>query len=100
MDAEKIRAIAEELLPKDRSPVPSADFGPEEGPLPYLLSGGRPCPSPLLSFLSAQSFVPPRPGEAALKQHLVSQLALRLLAGSFLSLLYRVYGKGPSKPGF
>lgn len=94
VDAEKIRAIAEELLPKDRSPVPSADFGPEEGPLPVSSLRREAMSVSAPQFLIGAKLCPAPAGEAALKQHLVSQLALRLLAGASSPFYTGLYEKG------
>lgn len=100
VDAEKIRAIAEELLPKDRSPVPSADFGPEEGPLPV-----SPLRREAMSVSAPQFLIGAklwsRPGGRGGAEAAPCFPACPAPAGgSFLSLLYRALRKGPSKPGF
>ena len=90
VDPERIEALARELLPAEKAPVPLADFGPEEGPLPVEAMHRQAMPVSAPQFLIGAK-LRAEAGEAGLRQRLVAQLALRLLVGAsspFYSSLY------------
>lgn len=94
IDPERVLAIAEEELPKTLSPVPKADFGPEEGLLPLEHFRSREMAVSAPQFLIGAKFRPAEEGQALLRQRLVSQLALRMLAGASSPFYARLYAQG------
>ena len=94
IDPERVLAIAEEELPKTLSPVPKADFGPEEGLLPLEHFRSREMAVSAPQFLIGAKFRPAEEGQALLRQRLVSQLALRML----VALLRQALCPGPDQP--
>ena len=94
VDAARIRAIAEEELPKEGGAVPRADFGPAEGLLPSrrLRRAAMSVSAP--QFLIGAKLAVAPAGAQALRQHLVSQLSLRLLVGSSSPFYTRLYSEG------
>lgn len=94
VDPERILAIALEELSEERCPVPQADFGPEEGPLPMAKLRREAMAVSAPQFLIGAKLIPAPEGEARLRQHLVAQLALRLLAGASSPYYTRLYADG------
>ncbi len=92
VDPERIAAIAREELTPERSAVPSADFGEDEGLLPY----GKECtvamPVSAPQFLFGAK-IEQHDGDI-LRQRLVGQLALRLLLGNSSPFYTRLYADG------
>lgn len=92
VDPERIAEIAREVLPGDRAAVPVADFGGDEGLLPF----GRECIVPMA--VSAPQFLfgakIGQKGRDILRQRLIGQLALRLLLGSSSPFYTRLYADG------
>lgn len=93
VDPERIEAIARDLLPADLAPVPEADFGPEEGPLPCETLHREAMAVSAPQFLIGAK-LRPESGEAGLRQRIVAQLALRLLVGSSSPFYTRLYSEG------
>ena len=75
VDPERVAALVESLLPAERAPIPRADFGSEEGPLP-------------LEALHREAM------PVSLRQRIVAQLALRLLVGSSSPFYTSLYADG------
>ena len=94
VDPERIRAIAEELLPKERAPIPEADFGEPEDLLPAEALHREAMAVSAPQFLIGAKLPPVDDGEAALRQRLTAQLALRLLVGSSSPFYTRLYAEG------
>lgn len=94
VDPERILAIAREELSEELRPVPQADFGPEEGPLPLAKLRREAMAVSAPQFLIGAKLIPAPEGEARLRQHLVAQLALRLLAGASSPYYTRLYADG------
>ena len=90
VDPERIFAIAEEELPKERLPIPHADYGEAEGPLPVQgrKSVEMAVSSPLF-YVGAK--VNP---DAAVREKLIGALSLRLLMGLSSPLYTRLYASG------
>ena len=93
VDPERIEALARELLSEERAPVPAADFGPEEGPLPVEALHREPMPVSAPQFLIGAK-LRPESGEAGLRQRIVAQLALRLLVGCSSPFYTSLYAEG------
>ncbi len=93
VDPERIAATAAELLSPEKSSVPEADFGPEEDLLPVeaLHTVSMPVSAPQfcigLKLRAAH-------GAEALRQRIVAQLVMRLLAGPSSSFYNSLYADG------
>jgi len=94
VDPERILAIAQEELPRERAGIPSADFGEAEELLPVSAYEKAAMPVSAPQFLIGAKLRPAAAGEAALRQRLTAQLALRLLTGSSSPLYTRLYAEG------
>ena len=93
VDPERIEALVRSLLPDEKAPVPEADFGPEEGPLPVETLHRESMPVSAPQFLIGAK-LPAFTGEAGLRQRIVAQLALRLLVGSSSPFYTSLYAAG------
>ena len=93
VDPARIEAMAAEILPKECAPVPRADFGPEEGPLPVETLHREAMPVSAPQFLIGAK-LRPASGEEGLRERIVAQLALRLLAGSSSPFYTSLYADG------
>lgn len=91
---EDIERIAREELGGGRAPVPQVDFGQQEGPLPAakLRRETMEVASPL--FLIGSKIRAEQSGDAAMRQRLVSRLALRVLCGASSAFYSRLYAEG------
>ena len=95
VEPERVRAIAEEVLPAEGSPVPAPDFGdPEDSMLPAETLHREAMAVSAPQFLIGSKFESEKEGEALLRQWLVSQLALRLLVGASSPFYTRLYAEG------
>ena len=94
VDPETVARIAEEELPKERAEIPTADFGEKESMLPRKrlcrVQGEVSAPQ----FLIGAKLDCAGHGEAALRQHLVAALCLRMLCGSSSPFYTRLYADG------
>lgn len=93
VDPERIRAIAMEVLPKERGELPKADFGPEESLLPTAAEHWETMSVAAPIFMIGAKLRAEK-GEAALRQQLVSALAMRLLVGSSSPFYTGLYESG------
>jgi len=94
VDSALIERIAAEQLPTALSPVPKADFGEEESLFPSECVH-RECMSVSApQFYIGAKLRPASDGLSLLRQHLVAQLALRLLVGSSSEFYTRLYADG------
>ena len=94
LEPEQILDIAREALPEACAPIPEADFGPLEQLQPVEAFGREPMPVSAPQFLIGAKLHPAPAGEAALRQRLTAQLALRLLVGASSPLYTRLYADG------
>lgn len=94
VDPERILAIAREELSDELRPVPQADLGPAEGPLPLEKRRAEAMAVSAPQFLIGAKLLPAPEGEARLRQHLTAQLALRMLAGASSPFYTRLYAQG------
>lgn len=94
VDPETVERIACEELPTEHRPVPVADFGtePDGAPEQKLSRVSMEVSAP--QFLIGAKLTPAARGEAALRQRLVSMLALRLLCSTSSPFYTRLYEKG------
>lgn len=94
IDPELIERIAAEELPQERANVPHADFGEAESPLPLerIHRQSMAVAAPLF-YIGAKLTVE-TDGDRLLRQHLVSQLAMRILAGASSPFYTRLYADG------
>ncbi len=94
VDPAAIERIALEVLGTDCAPVPRADFGAPESPLPAtsVRRETMEVSSPL--FLIGSKLDTEKAGEAAMRQRLVSRLALRMLCGASSPFYSRLYAQG------
>ncbi len=93
VDPERIEALARELLPEEKAPVPQADFGPAEDVLPIETLHREVMAVSAPQFLIGAKILP-ESGEAALRQRIVAQLVLRLLVGSSSPFYTSLYAAG------
>lgn len=94
LDPERILQIVSEELPAERRSIPKADFGAAESLLPvqYIRREQMAVSAP--QFLIGAKLQPAPEGEAALRQRLVAQLALRLLVGYSSAFYSKAYAEG------
>ena len=94
VDPEAIARIAEEVLPKEKMPVPRADFGEAESPIPseHLRTVEMEVSAP--QFLIGAKLLPGLRGTEALRQRLTASLALRMLCGASSPFFTRLYADG------
>ena len=93
VDPERIFAIAQEELPQEKAEPPKADFGPPEGPLPVGAVRREAMAVSAPQFYIGAKIVP-AVGDRVLRQRLVAQLALRMLAGHSSPFYARLYAQG------
>ena len=93
VEPEKLEALVRELLPGEKAPVPKADFGPEEDLLPLESVHREAMPVSAPQFLIGAK-LRDKPGEEGLRQHIVAQLALRLLVGASSKFYTSLYADG------
>lgn len=99
VDPEAVFAIAEEMLPAQRMPVPHADYGEAESllPLKTRISREMPVSAPLYYIGAKVPYIPATAeddGHACLKDGLVGDLALKLLLGRSSPFYTRLYASG------
>ena len=94
VDPEQILHVAEEVLPRDKAPVPTADFGPREDILPaeHFYTEAMEVSAP--QFLIGAKLAPGLSGREAQRRRLIATLALRMLCGSSSPFFTRLYAKG------
>lgn len=94
VEPERIAAIAEEALPHERGKLPRADFGAEESLLPTAAEHWETMSvSAPIFMIGAKLRCAPK-GEDAMRQHLISALATRLLVGSSSAFYTGLYARG------
>lgn len=94
VDPDFIEKIATEELPPDCAPIPKADFGEDDGLLPYETEHRETMAVSAPQFYIGAKVKAEKQGEALIKQHLVSQLSMRILAGSSSPFYTRLYTDG------
>jgi predicted Zn-dependent peptidase len=94
VDPEMIERIAREELPTEKAPVPVVDYGEEESALPNAQKRVENMEVAAPLFLIGSKIKAEREGQAAMHQHLISRLALRVLCGSSSSFYSRLYAQG------
>ena len=94
VDPGEIARIAEEVLPKEKMPVPRADFGEAESLIPseHLRTVEMEVSAP--QFLIGAKLLPGLRGTEALRQRLTASLALRMLCGTSSPFFTRLYADG------
>ena len=93
-DPERIFAIADELLPRERAEVPKADMGAPETELPLKGYNEECMEVSAPQFLIGAKIAPAPDGEALLRQKIVAQLALRTVFGTSAEFYNRLYTEG------
>ena len=93
-DPERIFAIADELLPRERAEVPKADMGAPETGLPLKGYNEECMEVSAPQFLIGAKIAPAPDGEALLRQKIVAQLALRTVFGTSAEFYNRLYAEG------
>ena len=93
VDPDRVEQIARELLPAERAPMPTADFGEKESEYPKELHISRCMSVSAPQFLFGARFEGGR-GERALREHIIAQLALRMLVGYASPFYTRLYAQG------
>lgn len=94
---ETVFKIAEEVLPSERAGIPHADFGEKEGPLPCCARKEVHMPVSAPQFLIGakdESAVFTGDGADILRERILSELSLRLLAGASSPYYSRLYADG------
>lgn len=94
VDPERVREIAGEVLGSENRPVPAPDFGGEESLLPVESFRRETAAVSAPQFMIGSKVRPAPKGQEALRQRLVSQLALRLLVGRSSPFYLRLYADG------
>ncbi len=93
-DPESIFAIADELLPRERSETPRADMGQPETGLPLKSYNEEFMEVSAPQFLIGAKVTPAPGGEKLLRQKTVAQLALRTVFGTSAEFYSRLYTGG------
>ena len=94
VDPEAVCRIAGEVLPKEKAPVPAADFGEAESLLPAESFRREEMEVSAPQFLIGAKLTPGLGGEAAQRQRLIAGLALRMLCGNSSPFFTRLYADG------
>ena len=94
VDPQAVRQIALESLPGEKGSLPAADFGEPESPLPGESRVVKAMAVSAPQFLIGAKIRAEKGGQAALRQHLVSTLALRLLVGASSPFYTALYADG------
>jgi predicted Zn-dependent peptidase len=94
VDAERILAIAEEVLPQEAGTVPTVDFGEKEDLLPVGTRARLTMPVSIPQFLIGAKLQPEEKGPTLFRQQLIASLALRLLAGLSSPFYNKLYAEG------
>ncbi len=94
VDPARVETLAEELLPKERAPVPEPDYGepPADAPAKTEASAAMEVSQP--QFLFGSKFRPASTGPALLRQKLTASLALTALIGRSSDFYTSLYAKG------
>ncbi len=93
-DPERIFAVADELLPRERAEIPKADMGAPETGLPLKSYNEERMEVSAPQFLIGAKVAPAPGGEALLRQKIVAQLALRTVFGTSAEFYSRLYAEG------
>lgn len=93
-DPEKVREMAENILPKNPGPVPIIDHGEDDGPKPCGKRTERVMEVGSTMFLSGLKLGTGLTGRDAVKFELTAGLALSTLMGSASPLYSRMYAEG------
>ena len=94
VDPEKVKAAAERILPKEAGERPERDYGKESGDMPREKRFDAAMEVSMPLFALGSRFAPAENGEAALRQRLTGELALRCLLGRSSPLYSRLYSEG------
>lgn len=89
VDPEDIYRIAAEQLSSERCPVPHADYGAPEGPLPCVMHVERSMAVSMPHFLIGAKI-----DDTGLRSRITAGLALKLLAGGSSPFYTRLYTEG------
>lgn len=100
VEPERIRAIAEELLPRTGGAVAERDYGAAEPTCAAEPERERAMEVSQPSFLVGFKCTPPETGEAELRNSLVGELACDILLGDSSPLFNRLYTEGLINGGF
>ena len=100
VDPELVFSVAEDMLPKERRPIPRADYGAPEGLLPLQTRKEERMSVAVPEFLMGIKIRDDVPSEeeggmrTRLRRRLVASLALRMLFGNSSPLYTRLYADG------
>jgi len=94
VDPAAVVSIAEELLPKEKAPVPAADFGAPEGLEPFASLCVEEMEVSAPQFLIGAKLARVEDGPAFQKRFITAALAMRLLCGSSSPFFTRLYADG------
>lgn len=100
VEPETVERIAAEVLPKERTAVPHADFGEDEGLLPYETRKRVTMAVSAPQFFIGAKLAPIPKGENVLRCQLLPQLAMRILLGQSSSFYSRLYADGTLNSDF
>ncbi len=100
IDPELIERIAREELPESPAPVPKAELGEPEDELPAGMEHSRKMEVAAPLFYIGAKLKAETEGAALLRQHLVSQLAMRILAGASSPFYTKLYAEGTLNQDF
>ena len=94
VDAEKIAALAEEILSPERGETPERDYGPAEGPLPAAPKAERTMAVAAPIFYLGSKVDAPAEGPARLRRRVLGELALDCLCGESSAFYADLYARG------
>jgi predicted Zn-dependent peptidase len=92
--AEEVLAVAMELLPGERQPLPQPDYGSGESPAPVSALHRRTMAVSAPQFILGSKVSPAEDGLPLLRQKLVAALSLRCLAGRSSPFYTELYAEG------
>ena len=94
VDPETVARIAEEVLPREKAPVPRADFGEKEGLFPVETRRTEEMEISAPQFLIGVKLEPMDGGPAFQRENIVAALAMRMLCGISSPFFTRLYAEG------
>ena len=94
VDPEMVHAVAAEVLPAEKSPVPGRDYGPAEGPDPVEKRCERHMEVSAPIFLAGLKLGAEPRGPEGQRERLLGSLALRCLYGRSSPAYLDLYGQG------
>ncbi|MEL4105893.1 pitrilysin family protein [Oscillospiraceae bacterium WX1] len=100
VEPERILELARKILPKEAGEIPNRDYGPAESSEPENRRAEKKMSVSIPIFLIGAKAKPVKDGADYLRQELIGNLALDILAGHSSPLYLRLYQQGLVNSGF